>query len=236
MGTRTATLRLIITATGAMTDSPKDEGPGGALLTLLTWFSPSFPIGAFAYSHGLEAAIREGAVRDAGGVADWIETLLRSGSGWNDLVLLSVAIRGGTQHEDLCELSAALSGSMERRAETLALGDAFARAVRPWAEIDPGLPYPISVARAAGQAGFRRSDVLTAYAHGFASGLVSAAVRLVPLGQSEATAVLRRLEPVVAEIAGLAVEAGLDDLGSRSLLSEIASMRHETLATRLFRS
>ncbi len=219
-----------------MTDTPTAEHGADALLTLLTWFSPAFPVGTFAYSHGLEAAVREGTVTDADGVTVWIETLLRSGSGWNDLVLLSLGSRGGDLPDDLCDLAAALSGSMERRAETLALGDAFARAVRPWAEIDPCLPYPIAVAHAAGQAGFRRSDVLTAYAHGFASSLLSAAVRLVPLGQSDATAVLRRLEPVLAEVAGLAVDAGLDDLGSNSLLSEIASMRHETLATRLFRS
>lgn len=219
-----------------MTDIPTAEGAPGSLLTLLTWFSPAFPVGTFAYSHGLEAAIQEGALTDADAVADWIETLLRSGSGWNDLVLISVALRGETLPDDLRELAMALSGSMERRAETLALGDAFARAVRPWAKVDPGLPYPVAVALAASQAGFHRGDVLTAYAHGFASGLVSAAVRLVPLGQSEATAILKRLEPVVAAAARSALDAGLDDLGSRSLLSDIASMRHETLATRLFRS
>lgn len=219
-----------------MTDIPTAEGPAGSLLTLLTWFSPAFPVGAFAYSHGLEAAIQEGAVSDAAAVADWIETLLRSGSGWNDLVLLSVALKGEALPDDLSDLAAALSGSMERRAETLALGDAFARAVRPWADVDPGRPYPIAVADAARQGGFRESDVLLAYAHGFASSLVSASVRLVPLGQSEATAILKRLEPVLAEVAACAVNAGLDDLGSRSLLSDVASMRHETLATRLFRS
>lgn len=206
-----------------------------ALLTLLTWFSPAFPVGAFAFSHGLEAAVAEEAIGTAEDVGDWVEHLLFAGSGWNDLVLLREALREDASGE-VADLAEALAGSAERRAETLALGSAFAAAVRPWSGEVAGEPYPVAVAKAARAAELPILSVLLAFAHGFAASLVSAAVRLVPLGQSQAVALLRRLEPSIAEVARRAEGSTLEDLGSSALLSDISAMRHETLSTRLFRS
>lgn len=216
------------------------EHASPALLTLLTWFSPAFPVGAFAYSHGLEAAVAEGLVEDADALCGWVETLLLSGSGWNDLVLLAEGLRvadgDGEELAELSDLAVALSGAGERRQETQALGSAFGQAVQPWAKSDGERPYPVAVALAATRAGLPAAEILLAYAHGFAASLVSAAVRLVPLGQSEAVAALKRLEPAIADAARRAGASGLADLGSSALLSDIAAMRHETLTTRLFRS
>lgn len=220
-----------MTATTTTITTADDSG----LLTLLTWFSPAFPVGAFAYSHGLETAVAEGVLTSAEAVGEWIEHLLVSGSGWNDLVLLREGLRADADAE-LAELAESLAGSAERRAETLALGAAFASAVRPWAGEGMPAAYPVAVARAAQGLGLPVRTVLTAFAHGFSAGVVSAAVRLVPLGQNDAVVLLRRLEPVLAEAAGRAEASTLDDLGSSALLSEIAAMRHETLRTRLFRS
>lgn len=214
--------------------------PRSSHATLLTWFSPAFPIGSFAHSHGLETAVAEGRIRDAGAVGDWIETLLLAGSGRSDLVLLAAGMRAAVQDEgemaSLSELALALSGSRERRSETSALGTAFALAARPWAETGCERPYPLAVARAAVRVELPAADVLLAYAHAFAAGLVSAAVRLVPLGQADAMGVMRRLEPVIVQASKRAEAGSLDDLGSCTLLSDIAAMRHETLATRLFRT
>ena len=238
--------------TGAGRDKP-------TLISLLTLFSPAFPIGSFAWSHGLEAAIAEDRlaidrVADSGisragsaeAVAAWIETLLDRGSGWNDGVLLVEAFgaadgRDQPRFDDVAELAEALAGSAERRAETLALGTAFADAATPWVGREtnaayPPLAYPVAVGRLAAEAGLPLADILAAFAHGFAASLVSAAVRLVPLAQSDAVAILHRLEPAIARFADRAARTTLDDLGSAALGSDIAAMRHETLATRLFRS
>ncbi|MEF2070542.1 urease accessory protein UreF [Consotaella aegiceratis] len=219
------------------------------LVRLLTWLSPSFPIGAFAYSHGLEAAVRDGGIEDAEAVFHWLETLLLHGSGWNDLVLFAAAHRAATAREngtldEIAELAAALAGTAERRTETLALGAAFGQAARPWhdagdagdAEDYATRPYPVAVGRLAGMTDIALHEALTAYAHAFVANLVGAAIRLVPLGQSDAMAVLERLEPTILAAADRASTSGLDDLGSAAILSEIAAMRHETLSPRIFRS
>ncbi|MEH6717610.1 MAG: urease accessory protein UreF [Aurantimonas endophytica] len=226
---------------------------------LLTLFSPAFPIGGFAWSHGLESAVAEGVVTNGDGVADWVALLLDRGSGWNDLVLMAEAFHAAAAGDQerlasVAELAVALAGSAERRAETLALGAAFTEASAHWAGEGGGpgaetqaslsavtapygsLPYPIAAGRLAAMAGLPLADTLIAYAHGFAASLVSAAVRLVPLPQSVAVQVLHGLEPAIAGAAERAKRATLDDLGSSALGSDIAAMRHETLHTRLFRS
>jgi urease accessory protein len=228
-------------STGRPIPTPDARAPTPGLATLLTWFSPAFPLGAFAYSHGLEAAVAEGRVGDAASARGWIETLLEAGSFWNDLVILAEGMRLAEKGDEaglteLSDLALALAGSAERRMEAEALGTAFATAASPWAgEIAPDA-FPVTVARAAHASGAATDDILLAFAHGQAANLVSAAVRLVPLGQSEAVRVLHDLEPSIREAAWRAAASGLDDLGSRALLSEIAAMRHETLTTRLFRS
>ena len=187
-------------------------------------------------------------VEDAGDVADWVLLLLEAGSGWNDLLLLGEAWRaeeaGDAARMDAArELATALAGSAERRAETLALGTAFAEAAAPWGEgaggageAAAGEAYPVAAGRLAAAAALPLPDVSLAYAHGFAASLVSAAVRLVPLAQSDAVRIMHGLEPHLRKIVEVAVAATLDDLGSAAIGSEIAAMRHESLPSRLFRS
>nr|WP_246753919.1 urease accessory UreF family protein [Jiella flava] len=208
-------------------------------------FSAAFPIGSFAYSHGIEAAVADGRLRDADAVRDWISVLVSRGSGWNDFVLFAQAYRATRLGDavalgELAALATALAGSAERRDETLRLGEAYHAAARPWSEapllLDDRLPLPIAVGGVAAVVGLPLTDAATAHAHNFVSALVFAAVRLVPLGQSAWVPILRDLGPVITASGARAAEATLDDLGSAALVSDIAAMRHETLGTRLFRS
>lgn len=210
------------------------------LLRLLTWLSPAFPVGSFGYSHGLETAIREGAVTDARELSGWIATLLEHGAGWTDAVLARAAWTAVTGEDyaaldEVAELAEALTPSLERRRETLAQGEAFLTAVAAW-QPPPILsaPYPVAVGAAAGAAGIPLEPALTAWLHAFAANLVSVAVRAIPLGQSDAVAVIAGLERPILRTASRAVASTLDDLGSSAILSDIAAMRHETLPGRLF--
>ena len=212
-----------------------------ALARLLVWTSPAFPIGAFAYSHGLEAAVAHSQVRDGDALFTWVETLLLHGSGWNDLVFLAQAhrLRGpgaGGDWTDLAALARASAGSAERRRETLDLGRAFTEAAAPWGAEGDGetVAYPVVLGALAAREGVPLCPALLAFAHAFAANLVSVAVRLVPLGQREGVRVLKRLEPVLETAARRAAASTLDDLGSAAILSDIAALRHETLQPRLF--
>jgi urease accessory protein len=212
------------------------------LLRLLTWLSPAFPVGAFGYSHGLETAIREGAVTDGRALTGWIAGLLEHGSGWTDAVLVkaawtAVTAEDHTALDEIAELAEALAPSLERRRETMAQGEAFLAAVAAW-NPPPIIraPYPVALGAAAGAAGLPLEPALTAWLHAFAANLVSVAVRAVPLGQSDALQVIAALEPVILRTASRAADSTLDDLGSATLNSDIAAMRHETLDGRLFGS
>jgi urease accessory protein len=209
-------------------------GTEAATLRLLTWFSPSFPTGAFGYSHGLETAVREDRVRDAEGLGAWISGLLAFGGGWTDAVLFKAAWSAPGRSFEVAELALALAVSAERRRETVGQGEAFAAAAAAWdLDVAPG-PYPVAAGAACGAAGLALGLTLTAYLHAFASNLVSVAVRAVPLGQSDAVRVLASLEPLVLATAQRAAASSLDDLGACALASDICALRHETLDGRLF--
>jgi len=221
-----------------MADSPASA----TLLRLMSWLSPAFPVGAFAYSHGLEQAIHAGTIKDRTTLVEWLTDLLERGSGWNDAVLLAEAWRTAEIDDGAAaELAEAMAGSRERHMETTLQGAAFREAMGAWGPIAPRpdgetVPYPIAAGRASARHAIALEPTLIAYLHAFVSNLIQAAVRLVPLGQREGVAALAAMEAVIMDTAQRAAGSTLDDLGSCTTLSEIASMRHETLYSRVFRS
>lgn len=215
-----------------------------ALLRLMTLLSPSFPVGGFAYSHGLEQAATEGLVTNVAGLGDWLSQLLMAGTAWNDAVLLAEAYRCADMPESLrsvAELAEALAGSHERYMESQNLGTAFITAVRSGGLALPktlgdSTAYPVAVGAAAAAQGLPAIDALSAYLHAFSSNQIQCAIRLGVLGQSGGVGLLTGLEPLIGETAARASVSTLDELGSNAIISEIAAMRHETLYSRIFRT
>lgn len=211
---------------------------------LLTWLSPASSTGAYAYSHALEWAVEAGDVRDEHDLLRWLDDVLRFGAGRTDAIVLRHAHRAAAVDAlaAVAELAAAAQPCRERRAETLGQGGAFALAAKVWgAPLLDGLgaaevAYPVAVGALARAQGVDEDAAALGVLHAFAANLVSAAVRLVPLGQTAGLRVLAALEPVLHEVAAGTRGAGLDDLGGACFRSDIAAMRHETQHTRLFRT
>jgi urease accessory protein len=207
---------------------------------LLTWLSPAFPIGAFAYSHGLEWAIDAGDIGDEPTLQAWLEDLLAHGSGRTDAILLRHAYRAGTkpQLDAIAELAEAAQPCRERRAETLGQGGAFVIAAAVWGAplLDGPVPYPVAFGALARAHDVPEHPAALGFLHAFAANLISVAVRLVPLGQTAGLRVLVALEPTIAAVAEQTRSAGLDEIGGACFRSDIAAMRHETQYTRLFRT
>lgn len=210
----------------------------GQILRLAQWLSPAYPVGAFAYSHGLEAAVASGAVGDGTALQDWLADILRFGAGRSDTIFLKAAHEA--RPEDLPRIDAlarAFQPSAERRTETTAQGAAFAQVTSAvWPGDLPAFAYPVALGRAA-----RLHDLplgLTArmYLQAFVSNLVSAGIRLIPIGQTEGQRVLTALQPLCEEVAEAALGETLDDLAGTTFLADIASMTHETQYSRLFRT
>ena len=220
-------------------------------LPLLIWLSPSFPVGAFAYSHGLEWAHEAGDVTDAATLQGWIGDLLAHGAARNDAVLFVESYRASEANDAerlraVAEVALALANSAERWLETTTQGDAFLQAIerswpcaaaeafrRVWAD---AVAYPVAVGIAAAGHRIPVGDALPALLLGFVSNLVSAAVRLGIVGQTDGQRTIVGLIPALEELARIAQVSTLDDLGAAAFRSDLAALRHETQYTRLFRS
>jgi urease accessory protein len=225
-----------------------------ALLRLQTWASPAFPIGSYSYSHGLEWAVEAGDVRDPHTLVAWLEADLRHGTLRNEAIFFSqawscVATDNPTRLLTVCELATAHRGTAEFALEssqqaTAAL--ALLRAVWP----DPLLDWlaqelqrtalapamAVVLATRAAREGAPIEWALPVYLQSVIANLVTAAVRLIPLGQTAGQRAIADLEQAVLEASAQAGHAPLEDIGSAAFMVELASMAHETQYTRLFRS
>jgi urease accessory protein len=231
--------------------SSKSEIDSTSLYRLMAWLSPAFPVGAFSYSSGIEWAVEAGDIKDASTLQRWLTAVIAEGGILCDAAIFANAYRA-TQASDekslraTAELAAALCPSKERHLETTSQGRAFVDAVRgawPCAALDRlaavwdgAIAYPIAVAVTAAGHGVPLAPALHASLHAAAANLISAGVRLIPLGQTDGQRVLAALEPVVADAAARAMATPLDDIGSAAFRADLAAMRHETQYTRLFRS
>lgn len=210
-----------------------------AVLTLSQWLSPSYPLGSFAYSHGLEASIDAGWVHDAASLREWLEDVLTDGSGWADGVLFCAAFRSADE-EALTQVDAigrAFASSAERLRESLNQGAAFARTVSAISPVTvPPTLFPVAVGWAAARQDTPLDLSASMYLQAFVSNIVMACLRLMPLGQTDGQALIQDLSPLCEATARRATKATLDDLYSKTFLSDIAAMRHEVQQPRLFQS
>jgi urease accessory protein len=214
------------------------------LQRLLAFMSPGFPVGGFAWSAGLEAAIAERLVIDAETTRNWLEGLLHRGGLRTDAILLCEAHRSATDVSHLAELAdlcMALTAASERQEELRQMGDAFIKAAAAWpvkmpAPLPAPCPYPIAVGVIAAAHGIDIYDAVLAFLTAQVQAQISVAVRLVPIGQVAGLEILVALEADIAALANFAQTATLDDIGTIAYAADMAQMRHETLTTRIFRS
>lgn len=228
--------------------------PLPALLRLQSWLSPAFPTGSYSYSHGLEWAVEAGDIHDRESLVDWLEADLRHGSGRNEAIFFMQGWRAAMEDDraklmELAELAAAFRGTSEFALESsqqAAACLAMLRQVWPdrfldWLsgmlgerQVQPALALILGVGAA--RHGIAARIALPAFLQSYGANLVSAGVRLIPLGQTDAQLAIARLEEAVLTASAQARNATIDDLGSAAFMVDLASMQHETQYTRLFRS
>ena len=242
-------MRRIITLTG--TTMADESSTSAALYRLMAWLSPSYPVGAFSYSSGIEWAVEAGDIKDAETLRRWLAVVVGEGGAFCDAVFFVHAHRSlADTHNDALravgELAAAFAPSKERHLETTAQGAAFIAATKaawPCDALDRlaaawagPVAYPVAVGVTAAGHGIALEAALHAYLHAVTANLISAGVRLIPLGQSDGQRVLAALEPVVEAAATRALTTPLGEVGSAAFRADLASLLHETQYTRLFRS
>jgi urease accessory protein len=229
--------------------SVKAQGLGrdSVILPLFAWLSPSYPVGCYAYSHALEWAVEAGDVSDETTLVAWLTDLLTLGLGRNDAILLSHAYRAVEQGhrrdlETVNELALALSPSAELYLETRQQGRSFLDAtLAAWPS--PHLPplegdvaFPVAIGMAAAAHGVPLPITSQAYLFGLVQTLVSAAIRLAPIGQTAGIRVSAALAGTAQDIAHQGMSLTLDDIGGSTFRADLGSFHHENQYTRLFRS
>jgi len=237
---------ITTTAITDMTTSPAADSAATSALALFVWLSPAFPVGAYAYSHGVEWAVEAGDVSDGPSLAGWLADLADHGAPRLDVALFAAAHRAAHDAAalaDVNELAVALAGSLERRLETTAQGAAFlvaARAAWPCATLQnlaaSPVAYPVAVGAAAAGHGIALEAAAPAFALSLFGNLVSAATRLGAVGQTEGQKLIAALTPRLAAMAARAQACEPEALGACAFRSDIAAMKHETQYSRLFRS
>lgn len=209
------------------------------ILTLAQWLSPAFPIGAFAYSHGLEAAIHCGAIASGEELSHWLTDILQHGSGRNDCILLraAYACEDAVAMTHINDMALAFASSLERRMEQSLQGAAFCKTTDAiWGGEGASYVYPVAVGVAAARLKIDVTLTAAMYLHAVISNLISAAMRLMALGQTEGQGILAALTTLCDETAKMTADATLDDLQSTAFMVDIAAMHHETLQPRIFRT
>ncbi|MEM6626093.1 MAG: urease accessory protein UreF [Pseudomonadota bacterium] len=209
----------------------------------MTWLSPAFPVGGFAYSQGLETAFATDRIADVQALEDWLRVQLMQGSIWNDAIYCAESWRVAKDAEALQALAdhcEAFANGAERRDESVAQGDAFLTAAGAWAsDGDATLssaPMPVAVGAVAGRRNIPLQPTLSAYLHTLVSASVQAALRLGRLGQQDGVRLLAALEADILKTAKRAAGSSLEDLGGCTFIADIMSLQHETLPSRIFRS
>ncbi|MEE1613586.1 urease accessory protein UreF [Microvirga sp. CF3016] len=222
-------------------------GTEAAILPLFAWLSPSYPVGCYAYSHTLEWAVEAGDVADEASLVAWLADLLTLGLGRNDAILLSHAYRAIEQNdcealEVINELALALSPSAELYLETSQQGRSFLDAtLAAWpssrlSPLDGDVAFPVAIGMAAAAHGIPLPITSQAYLFGLVQTLVSAAIRLAPIGQTAGIRASAALTGTVQDVARQGVVLTLDDIGGATFRADLGSFYHENQYTRLFRS
>ena len=205
-----------------------------SLQILQTWFSPSFPIGSFSYSHGLEAMINDNLIKSKEDILEYLKCILKYGSGKNDIILIKYAYQG----EEINDLALSLCPTKERKIESIEMGNAFRKVLEDsWNyKIQENTAYPVSVGKAAKYFKIPLNLTIISYLQSFASNLINVCIKHIPIGQKVGQDCIIQMYDLMREIENESKNLELEDLGGVCFNSDIYSIKHENLKTRIYKT
>ena len=215
--------------------------------------SANLPTGAYAFSQGLETATEEAWLKNVDDTYDWLTLQLRYNLGYTDLPLLIRMLNAlqNKDHSALQQLNAialSLRETKEFRLNDIATGQALMRVLKglkadedkvaldEFLQSESEISFISAFAIASYQWQIKQQDACLGYAWSWLENQVTAATKLVPLGQTESQQLLERLQPSILTVIELANDCDDDELGASLPLLSVASCWHEHQYSRLFRS
>lgn len=220
-----------------------------ALLSLLQIASPALPVGAYSYSEGLETLIFEGKVNNQKTLQNWIEESLKFGAIRLEAAVM-IRVYRALQKDDLESINywnnwaTATRETEELRLQSLQMGMSLNRlliSMKPALEnklkvCETECNFSVAFGIAAQNWQIEEKAALLGFLHSWASNLIVAGVKLIPLGQTAGQNLLLTIQSTIIEATQEILDLKDDDLNVCSWGLSLASMNHETLYTRLFRS
>ena len=205
-----------------------------SLQILQTWFSPLFPVGSFSYSHGLEAMINDNLIKSKEDILEYLKCILKYGSGKNDIILIKYAYQG----EEINDLALSLCPTKERKIESIEMGNAFRKVLEDsWNyKIQENTAYPVSVGKAAKYFKIPVNLTIISYLQSFASNLINVCIKHIPIGQKVGQDCIIQMYDLIREIENESKNLELEDLGGVCFNSDIYSIKHENLKTRIYKT
>lgn len=217
-----------------------------SLLRLLQISSPTLPVGAYAYSQGLESAVHFNEVNDDKTALEWLQVCLLEGLAENDMALIYHAYKAWDKEDylkvnQLTSLSKALRETSELKQEDAHLAQALMRLSQP---LEVGFPeemkspssYPVVFARFCQCWTIPVGDALTAFAWSWSENQIAAMIKLIPLGQTQGQKLMLEMDGCIKQAVEKTMSMTMDDIGSSLPNLAILSSLHENQYSRLFRS
>ena len=201
---------------------------------LHTWFSPSFPIGSYSFSHGLESMIENKLIKDKQEINDYIKSILYHGTCKNEIILIKFAYKG----LELNDFALSLCSSKERKIETLAMGNNFRKILKDsWQyELPENTAYPVAIGIAANFFKLPLKLTVISFLQSFISNLINICVKHIPIGQKIGQDCLINSFALIREVVKKNESCTLDDIGGICFNSDIHSIKHENLKTRIYKT
>ena len=199
---------------------------------LQVWFSSSFPIGSYAYSHGLEALIDDKKIKKYNDVKEFLDALLFYGTLRNDYIFMKSIYKG----EEINELILASASSKERQIEMIDMGNSFRKIMKDSWELS--LPENTSFISCLAKAGLhfniRFDDLIKFYLQSFISNLINVCVKHIPMSQKDGQSLNVIFINQIQEFLTHSDKLTLKDIGTTFFISDIFAIKHENLDSRIY--
>ena len=199
---------------------------------LQVWFSSSFPIGSYAYSHGLEALIDDKKIKNKNDVKEFLDALLFYGTLRNDYIFMKSIYKG----EEINELILASASSKERKIEMIDMGNSFRKIMKDSWELS--LPENTSFIYCLAKAGLhfdiKFDDLIKFYLQSFISNLINVCVKHIPMSQKDGQTLNVIYINQIQEFLTLSDKLTLKDIGTTFFIGDIYAIKHENLDSRIY--
>ena len=199
---------------------------------LQIWFSSSFPIGSYAYSHGLEALIDDKKIKNKDDVKEFLDALLFYGTLRNDYIFMKSVYKG----EQINELTLASASSKERQIEMIDMGNSFRKIMKDSWELS--LPENTSFIYCLAKAGLhfdiKLDDLIKFYLQSFISNLINVCVKHIPMSQKDGQSLNVIFINQIQEFLTHSDKLTLKDIGTTFFIGDIFAIKHEYLDSRIY--